>query len=152
MGRSSIAINSNYYILDHGSWKPTKRQTARWVSTLVWKCTAQYVHTFWLCRLSYKKITHRHIELFCYLTLTFLILTSLGACKDKKSVIVFRAGMNVYTFLDIKWKLDRELLDPLVIRNTIPLCMMQYERAFASTRFKSCLSAVFNRVRFLNCC
>ncbi len=29
MGRTPIAINSNYYILDHGYWQPTDKQIAR---------------------------------------------------------------------------------------------------------------------------
>jgi len=29
MGRTSICINSNYYILDHGYWQPTYRQVSR---------------------------------------------------------------------------------------------------------------------------
>ena len=29
MSRGSIAINSNYYCLDHAFWKPTEVQTAR---------------------------------------------------------------------------------------------------------------------------
>ena len=33
-----------------------------------------------------------------------------------------------------KRHLDRETLQPLVIRNTIPVCMSQYERIFATTR------------------
>ncbi len=31
MGRTPLPINSNYYILDHGYWQPTKKQLARWV-------------------------------------------------------------------------------------------------------------------------
>lgn len=34
MGRSPIAINSNYYILDHGHWSPTRRQVSRAASTI----------------------------------------------------------------------------------------------------------------------
>ena len=29
MGREPIAINSNYYILDQGGWRPTNVQSAR---------------------------------------------------------------------------------------------------------------------------
>lgn len=34
----------------------------------------------------------------------------------------------------IKQKIDREQVEPLLIRNTIPICMGQYERAFSTTR------------------
>ncbi|XP_064645349.1 carnitine O-palmitoyltransferase 1, liver isoform-like isoform X2 [Lineus longissimus] len=73
MGRSPIAINSNYYALDQSYWTPTKRQ-------------------------------------------------------------VSRAAVVVYQFVRFKRLLDREEVPPLLIRNTIPLCMNQYERAFSTTR------------------
>ena len=34
----------------------------------------------------------------------------------------------------VKLKIDREQIEPLLIRNTIPICMGQYERAFSTTR------------------
>jgi carnitine O-palmitoyltransferase 1 len=34
----------------------------------------------------------------------------------------------------VKQKIDREQIDPLLIRNTIPVCMGQYDRAFSTTR------------------
>ena len=37
--------------------------------------------------------------------------------------------------MKVKRAIDREQLRPLVIRNTIPVCMQQYERVFGSTRY-----------------
>ncbi|KAL3887263.1 hypothetical protein ACJMK2_027207 [Sinanodonta woodiana] len=45
-----------------------------------------------------------------------------------------RAASVVYYFFLIKQKIDREQIQPLFIRNTIPLCMAQYERVFSTTR------------------
>ena len=49
-----------------------------------------------------------------------------------------RAAFLLYEFMSFKRHLDREMVPPLVIRHTIPLCMWQYKRAFSTTR-----SAVF---------
>ncbi|XP_074661158.1 carnitine O-palmitoyltransferase 1, muscle isoform-like [Tubulanus polymorphus] len=73
MGRSPIAINSNYYVLDHCYWQPTIRQCSR-------------------------------------------------------------AALVTIQFLEFERYLDREQIPPLLIRNTIPLCMWQYERIFSTTR------------------
>ncbi|CAH1790020.1 unnamed protein product [Owenia fusiformis] len=73
MGRSPIAINSNYYILDESYWQPTHKQVSR----------------------------------------------AAGVC---------------YQYHSFKRLCDREELLPLVIRNTIPLCMAQYERMFSTVR------------------
>ncbi|XP_052833401.1 carnitine O-palmitoyltransferase 1, liver isoform [Octopus bimaculoides] len=73
MGRNPLAINSNYYTLDHSVWKPTEKQ-------------------------------------------------------------VVRAAATLHEFMVFKQKLDREEIKPLLIRNTIPICMSQYERLFATTR------------------
>ena len=40
----------------------------------------------------------------------------------------------MHQFMLVKQKIDREQIDPLLIRNTIPVCMSQYERAFSTTR------------------
>ncbi|XP_060076491.1 carnitine O-palmitoyltransferase 1, liver isoform-like [Ylistrum balloti] len=71
--RSTLLINSNYYIMDQSYWIGSKIQVAR---------TANLMHQF----------------------LTF------------------------------KQLIDHERLEPLVIRNTIPICMAQYEKVFSTTR------------------
>ena len=48
--------------------------------------------------------------------------------------VFFRAASVVYNFMDFKRLCDREMLPPLVIRKTIPLCMAQYERIFSTVR------------------
>ena len=48
--------------------------------------------------------------------------------------LFFRAASVVYNFMDFKRLCDREMLPPLVIRKTIPLCMAQYERIFSTVR------------------
>jgi carnitine O-palmitoyltransferase 1 len=73
MSRIPVAINSNYYVLDHASWTPTTRQTSR-------------------------------------------------------------AANIIYRYVSWKQMIDNESLAPLVIRNTVPLCMAQYEKLFATTR------------------
>ena len=40
----------------------------------------------------------------------------------------------IYQLIKIKQMIDREQVEPLLIRNTIPICMAQYERAFSTTR------------------
>uniref|UniRef100_A0A1I8HVA2 Carn_acyltransf domain-containing protein n=1 Tax=Macrostomum lignano TaxID=282301 RepID=A0A1I8HVA2_9PLAT len=45
-----------------------------------------------------------------------------------------RAGYIVHHLLRVKRMLDREQIEPLLIRSTIPVCMSQYERAFSTTR------------------
>ncbi|KAK8725563.1 hypothetical protein OTU49_010621 [Cherax quadricarinatus] len=47
---------------------------------------------------------------------------------------VSRAANVVYSILNIKRKIDREELPPLLLRNTIPICMAQYERLFSTVR------------------
>ncbi|XP_047476442.1 carnitine O-palmitoyltransferase 1, liver isoform-like [Penaeus chinensis] len=73
MSRLPLAINSNYYALDHYIWTPTNRQ-------------------------------------------------------------VSRAANVVHSILYFKRQIDREELTPLLLRNTIPVCMAQYERLFSSVR------------------
>nr|KAG5707252.1 hypothetical protein BaRGS_000026 [Batillaria attramentaria] len=45
-----------------------------------------------------------------------------------------RAASVLYQFLVVKQMIDRQSLEPLVIRHTIPVCMAQYERIFSTTR------------------
>ncbi|KAL7641358.1 UNVERIFIED_CONTAM: hypothetical protein RMT77_008497 [Armadillidium vulgare] len=45
-----------------------------------------------------------------------------------------RAANLVYSFLYMKRQIDREELRPLAVRNTIPVCMAQYERLFSTYR------------------
>ncbi|XP_072021123.1 carnitine O-palmitoyltransferase 1, liver isoform-like [Amphiura filiformis] len=73
MGRSPLAINSNYYTMDNGFWKPTEHQSTR----------------------------------------------AAGLC---------------YMLMQFKRKIEHEQVVPLLIRNTIPVCMYQYERLFGTTR------------------
>jgi carnitine O-palmitoyltransferase 1 len=46
-----------------------------------------------------------------------------------------RAATAIYHILLFKRMIDREELPPLLIRNTIPICMSQYERLFSSMRY-----------------
>ena len=46
----------------------------------------------------------------------------------------FRAAVISFLLLEYRHHLETEELEPLIIRNTIPLCMGQYERTFKSTR------------------
>nr|XP_034320165.1 carnitine O-palmitoyltransferase 1, liver isoform-like isoform X2 [Crassostrea gigas] len=45
-----------------------------------------------------------------------------------------RISSTVYNLLKFKQLRDRETLKPLLIRNTIPVCMAQYEKMFSTTR------------------
>ena len=45
-----------------------------------------------------------------------------------------RAASTIYQMMSVKREIDREQLKPLLIRNTIPLCMAQYERVFGTSR------------------
>lgn len=47
---------------------------------------------------------------------------------------VSRAANVVHSILSIKRQIDREELQPLLLRNTIPICMAQYERLFSTVR------------------
>ena len=47
---------------------------------------------------------------------------------------VFRAAVFSFLLLEYRHHLETEELEPLIIRNTIPLCMGQYDRTFKSTR------------------
>lgn len=47
---------------------------------------------------------------------------------------VSRAATLIYSLLLFKRLIDREELEPLVIRNTVPICMAQYERLYSSAR------------------
>ncbi|KAK3853986.1 hypothetical protein Pcinc_039499, partial [Petrolisthes cinctipes] len=47
---------------------------------------------------------------------------------------VSRAANVVHSILSMKRKIDREELQPLLLRNTIPVCMAQYERLFSTVR------------------
>ncbi|KAG8200711.1 hypothetical protein JTE90_022322 [Oedothorax gibbosus] len=47
---------------------------------------------------------------------------------------VSRAATLTYSLLMFKRLIDREELEPLVIRNTIPICMAQYERLYSTSR------------------
>jgi len=51
--------------------------------------------------------------------------------KDQK----VRAATTIYHLLQFKRLIDREELQPLVLRNTIPICMAQYERIFSTVRY-----------------
>ncbi|KJE92824.1 carnitine O-acyltransferase, variant [Capsaspora owczarzaki ATCC 30864] len=72
-GRSSIMINSNFYVLDSNNWSPTTIQASR-------------------------------------------------------------AGQLTYQLCQFRQLWEREQLQPLVIRDTVPLCMWQYERIFSTSR------------------
>ncbi|GAB1606244.1 carnitine O-palmitoyltransferase 1, liver isoform [Argonauta hians] len=45
-----------------------------------------------------------------------------------------RASVTLREYMMFKQKLDREEVKPLLIRDTIPICMSQYERLFSTTR------------------
>ncbi|CAG2246768.1 CPT1A [Mytilus edulis] len=45
-----------------------------------------------------------------------------------------RTANAAYQYLKFKQLIDREKLEPLLIRRTIPVCMAQYERVFSTTR------------------
>ncbi|CAG2122973.1 unnamed protein product, partial [Medioppia subpectinata] len=45
-----------------------------------------------------------------------------------------RAASLATNILKFKRLIDREELPPLLLRNTIPICMSQYERLFSTTR------------------
>lgn len=47
---------------------------------------------------------------------------------------ISRAANVVNSVLQIKRQIDREELQPLLLRNTIPVCMAQYERLFSTVR------------------
>ena len=51
------------------------------------------------------------------------------------SLQVSRAANVVHSILSIKRQIDREELQPLLLRNTIPICMSQYERLFSTVRW-----------------
>ncbi|KJE95992.1 carnitine O-acyltransferase [Capsaspora owczarzaki ATCC 30864] len=72
-GRSSIMVNSNYYVLDAFTYMPCTNQLAR-------------------------------------------------------------AALFISNILKFKRDLDREEIEPITIRDTVPLCMAQYERLFTTTR------------------
>jgi len=43
----------------------------------------------------------------------------------------------VTNILRFKRLIDREELPPLLLRNTIPICMAQYERLFSTNRYST---------------
>lgn len=45
-----------------------------------------------------------------------------------------RAATMIHQLLTCKQQIERQSFEPLVIRNTIPICMAQYERIFSTTR------------------
>ena len=45
-----------------------------------------------------------------------------------------RAATLSAAYLDFKLKIDHETMEPLLIHNSVPLCMNQYERFFSTTR------------------
>ncbi|XP_054750038.2 carnitine O-palmitoyltransferase 1, liver isoform-like [Lytechinus pictus] len=45
-----------------------------------------------------------------------------------------RAAMVIYREMIFKMELEREKLQPIWVRNTIPMCMSQYERCMSTTR------------------
>lgn len=47
---------------------------------------------------------------------------------------IVRATSCIYRYVKVKQMVDREQLEPLLIRNTIPICMAQYEKVFSTTR------------------
>jgi len=47
---------------------------------------------------------------------------------------VARAAKLIANFLEFKHLVDREKLAPMVIRDTVPMCMHQYEKIFSTTR------------------
>ncbi|KAF2350039.1 Acyltransferase ChoActase/COT/CPT [Trinorchestia longiramus] len=73
MNRTPLAINSNYYCLDHFCWTPSNKQ-------------------------------------------------------------ISRAANVMYSLCVVRRLIDREQLPPLFLRNTIPICMAQYERLFSTVR------------------
>jgi len=46
-----------------------------------------------------------------------------------------RAATTIHHIMNFKRLIDREELPPLVLRNTIPICMAQYERLFSTIRY-----------------
>lgn len=47
---------------------------------------------------------------------------------------VARAAFIIFEFLNFKEMIDSEKLQPMVIRNTVPMCMRQYEKMYSTTR------------------
>ena len=48
--------------------------------------------------------------------------------------ILCRAAVAIFKCIEFKRLIEHEKLPPLVIRKTIPLCMAQYDKLFATTR------------------
>ena len=46
----------------------------------------------------------------------------------------YRTASALFNYLTFKQLVDREKLEPLLIRKTIPVCMAQYEKIFSTTR------------------
>ncbi|XP_052265796.1 carnitine O-palmitoyltransferase 1, liver isoform-like [Dreissena polymorpha] len=47
---------------------------------------------------------------------------------------VARAANVIYQFMLVRQSIEHEKMEPLLIRNTIPICMAQYELVFSTTR------------------
>lgn len=62
----------------------------------------------------------------------YYVLDQAIFCPTSDQVV--RATSAIYQLVKVKQMIDREQLEPLLIRNTIPICMAQYERVFSTTR------------------
>lgn len=61
----------------------------------------------------------------------YVLDNSLWCPTDRQ---ISRAASTIYQYMKCKRMIDHESLPPILIRNTIPLCMAQYERLFSTTR------------------
>ncbi|MPC08983.1 Carnitine O-palmitoyltransferase 1, liver isoform [Portunus trituberculatus] len=148
MSRCPLVINSNYYALDHYIWTPTSRQVSGHTShlQLVSPHRNFHMHTLFTLLISstlwWKGIvswnqptTPQQLK-----QITYLYSKALqdALALPNKTIpdlyCVSRAANVVHSILSIKRQIDREELQPLLLRNTIPICMAQYERLFSTVR------------------
>ena len=92
---------------------------------LWWFCSKNYVSEWWLKYVYLRGRSPIMVNSNYYILDTYIKNTNIAAA---------RAGTIINAMAKFKRKIDNEQLDPILIQDTVPLCMDQYSRTFGTTR------------------
>lgn len=132
----SKLLESMKCILDDEEFKKFEKDARDFESNLAPKLQRLLILKSWLTQNYVSDWWTKYVYLMTRLPLAnncnyYIMDQSYWRATDKP---VARAASLVANLLRFKQLIDREELPPLVLRDTIPICMAQYERLFSTTR------------------
>lgn len=129
-------LESMRCILDESEFKKLESDAREFESTIASKLQRLLVAKSWISPNYVSNWWEKYVYLMTRLPLAnncnyYIMDQSYWKATTKP---VSRAASLIHNILRFKQLIDREELPPLVLRDTIPICMAQYERLFSTTR------------------